>query len=139
MKKLLLFVFAVACTASNEEKLLDQSREIHDLVVEMGVRMKGKIDRIETSIPQVNEPVKSQLQDSLMALRQAFDYWQSTVIEVPGHSHDDHHHNHAPAPDITPEMMLDIQRDLKDQVEHLNIRAQKILDILEKDKYEPVK
>ncbi|MEM6814321.1 MAG: hypothetical protein AAF600_08000 [Bacteroidota bacterium] len=48
-----------------------------------------------------------------------------------GHDHAGHDHNHVQAADLTPKMMLDIQKDLRGRILKLNIRAQKILKTLE--------
>ena len=48
------------------------------------------------------------------------------------HDHAGHNHDHSPAADLTPEMVLDIQKDLRDRAVLLNVRAQKLLDTLDK-------
>ena len=99
-----------------------------------------KIKRIAAYVEELKDPLKSLLQDSVQVLTEDYAYWESTIIEVPGHEHEhhdhddvEHNHNHTSAPDLTPEMILEIQRDLRNRIVKLNIRAQKLLDALEKE------
>ncbi|MEM6734855.1 MAG: hypothetical protein AAF620_02180 [Bacteroidota bacterium] len=155
MKKLLLIVLITACASSQEEKLYDQSIETHDLAIKIGERVGEKIKQIEIHSQTLDEPLKTLLQDSLKILTGDYAFWKSTIVEVPGHEHDhheddhreddhrdhdhtehdhaEHEHNHTPAADLTPEMMLDIQKDLRGRILGLNIRVQKILEILEEN------
>ncbi len=132
-----LILLIVACTSKHDEKLHAQSVETHNLAIKIGEHVQEKIERIEAHAMTLDEPLKAMLKDSVETLSQDLAYWESTIVEVPGHEHDHHHHdhsghdhNHAPAPDITLEMVLDIQKELKNQIENLDMRTQKILDTL---------
>lgn len=144
MKRVLLIVLVVACTGSNDEKLQAQSVETHNLAISIGEHVSDKIQQIAIHVGRVEAPLKSHLQDSVEALILDYTNWESTIVEVPGNEHHEHNHagknhNHTPSPDLTPEMLLDIQKDLRDRIVKLNIRAQKILDILKKnEENEPV-
>ena len=135
MRGILLILLIYGCSPSNDEKLHTQSVETHDLAIKIGEHVEEKIQQIAHYAGNQEEPLKSLLQDSVKVLTQDFVYWQSTIVEVPGHEHDHHHHDHSStAPDLTPEMMLDIQKDLRDRVIKLNVRAQRLLNTLEKNK-----
>lgn len=144
MRRMLLMLLIYGCSPSHEKKLYTQSVETHDLAIKIGEHVEEKIKRIAQHTSNLEEPLKSLLQDSVKALTQDLTYWQSTMIEVPGHEHNrhdhhDHNHDHSTIPDLTPEMMLDVQKDLRDRVVKLNVRAQNLLNTLEKKKEnEPV-
>ena len=126
------------CSPSQDEQLDTQSVEIHDLAIKIGEHVEEKIKRIAQHASSLEEPTKSLLQDSVKVLTEDFAYWQSTIVEVPGHEHDHHdhhhhHHDHGTASDLTPKMMLDIQKDLRDRVVKLNVRVQRLLSTLEKN------
>ena len=73
------------------------------------------------------------LMDSVKVLNADLFYWRSNLIEVPGMEHEHHHghtHGYQPLAHLTPEMVLDIQKDLRNQIIQLNIRTQKLLDTL---------
>ena len=142
MKKLIIGLLIVSCTASNDEKLHQQSVETHDLAIKVGEHVHEKIQRIAAYAKNVDDTLKTMLEDSVESLQQDYDFWESTIVEVPGHEHDHHeghNHDHTPPSDLNPEMILEIQRDMRDQIVKLNIRSQRILDTLEKeDKNEPI-
>jgi len=138
-----LIALIVACTTTHDEKLHAQSVETHNLAIKIGEHVRAKIERIEAHAMTLGEPLRAMLKDSVETLSRDLAYWESTIVEVPGHEHDHHHHeghdhDHSPSSHLTPEMILDIQRDLRDRIVKLNIRAQKLLNTLEKDKHEPV-
>ncbi|WP_424964217.1 hypothetical protein [Ekhidna sp.] len=147
MRRLIVILFIVSCTASSEEKLHQQSVETHDLAIKIGEHVKEKIEQIYAQADQLEDPLKSLLKDSVRTLTRDYEYWKSTIMEVPGHEHEHHEHDHAghnhdhsPEADLTPEMVLEIQKDLRDRVVLLNIRAQKLLDTLrKKNEDEPIK
>ena len=142
MRILFLLCLIVACTSSHDDELLKQSAEIQKSALEMGEKVGEKIKRIEAYSGEAEDPLRSILMDSATVLHDDYLYWESTIVEVPGYSIDDHHdhegheghdhsHDHIPPPDVTPKMMLDIQEDLKDRIVKIDLRAQKILDTLE--------
>lgn len=135
IRNLILIAFVVSCTGSHDQKLHEQSIETHDLAIQIGKHVNEKIKRIAQYAHKMEEPIKSLLLDSVHSLDKDFAYWQSIIVEVPGHEHDHegHDHDHETPPDITPVMMLDIQKDLRNRIVKLNIRAQKLLNTLEKD------
>ena len=135
MKNLILALFVISCSSVNsgDEGEFDGSMEAHELAMEMSKQVKEKIENLELASGQ-NEPADTVLLDSVSALMESFEYWESTIVEVPGHEHHhdheghdhDHDHDHSPSPDVTPEQMLEIQKDLLDRITKLNDRAQSI-------------
>ncbi|MBV6644044.1 MAG: hypothetical protein KI790_01265 [Cyclobacteriaceae bacterium] len=85
MRKFLLIAGVVACTSSNDERLLTKSTDIHDLAIKTGKRVSEKIQTVATHTEQLDEPLKSLLRDSVMVLTKDYAYWESTIIEVGGH------------------------------------------------------
>lgn len=136
MKKLLLIFLLFACKSSSDEKMHTKSVETHNLAIKIGEHVSNKIEQIGIHAESLEEPIKSLLRDSALALNEDYLYWESTIVEVPGHEHDGHdhsEHDHTQIPDLTAEMVLDIQRDIRDRIVKLNIRAQKILETLNKE------
>lgn len=145
---LLLVIILFTCAPSHDEKVHYLSVQTHDLAIKIGEHVYEKIKRIDLYAEESEGPVQLLLQDSVKSLHKDYYEWESSIVEVPGHEHDhekhgDHaghnHHNHEPANSLTPEMILDIQREMRDRIVTLNIRAQKLLNTLEKkNKNEPV-
>ena len=67
--------------------------------------------------------------DSLDAIRADLDTWSSYVVEPPGAHEDedhDHSHDHAPAADVTPQQMVELQQALLDGIEALQLRLERL-------------
>lgn len=136
MRMAIVILLIVSCSTSNDEKLRLQSVETHNLAIKIGEHVSDKIDRIGLIAKSLDEPNKSVWQDSARVLSQDYLHWDSTIIEVPGNEHQElshSGHNHTQVPNLTPVMLLDIQKDLRDRIVKLNIRAQNILEILNKE------
>ena len=133
---------------SHENQLFDQSVEAHELALKTSREVTDKIERMNALLEDLPED-QSHLKDSLSLLKQDFIDWEKSVIEVPGHesdidgheghgheghNHEGHdHHDHSASPDLTMEMVLDIQQDLKDQIIQMNIRTKRLLENFEKE------
>ena len=141
MKKLsFLLIILFGCTSSQKEELLDKSMKIHEEALKISTQVKEKINQIESaSESQTDSLAIVALKDSVEVLSAGWDEWESTLVEVPGREHDHHHHDHdhdheghdhSPAPDLTPEMIFEIQEDLKMRIIALDTRAQNIIDSL---------
>lgn len=134
MKKLLLLLLIASCTTNHEDKLHDQSVKNHNQALKIGTQVQGKINRIDSLISSLTEEKSTiaVLIDSLTSIKEDYAYWESTIVEVPGHEHDHEHHNHHDhnhdqEPNLTPEMILAVQQDLKERIEKLNDRTQELL------------
>ncbi|MDE0471846.1 MAG: hypothetical protein OXH57_07885 [Ekhidna sp.] len=138
MRKLFFLLIFTACASSQNEKLNKQSIETHEAALKMGEQVNKKIAQITTAVEAVSDSI---LQDSLKSLKQDYADWESSIVEVPGYEHDhhnheghDHHENHGSSPDLTPEMVLEIQIELKRKAENLNIRAIKLSEMIKSEK-----
>ena len=139
MKKLLLLLVIVTfgCSNSREEELLEKSKEVHEAAMKIGKEIKDKIKQIDEQSEGLEEPTKSAIKDSVEALTSAWEVWESTIVEVPGHDDHDHHdhdhdhdHDHSQPDNLTPEMVLELQEDLQSRATSLNVRAENILKTL---------
>ncbi|MEM7297268.1 MAG: hypothetical protein AAF391_03265 [Bacteroidota bacterium] len=136
MKKLFAILLITACSTPHNEELYADSAEIHKVATKTGAEVGQKIKRMNSFLGALEE---SALKDSISTLKQDFIDWEKSIVEVPGlesdnHDHHDHNHSHdhdhAPPPDLTPEMMLDVQKSMRDQIDELNIRAENLLRTL---------
>ncbi len=134
----LIFIWIlIACSAPAENPLILESAEIHQSTMKISEGVVGKIKKMNTLLDDLEED-QSYLKDSLSVLKQDFIDWESNLIEVPGYEQDlhdheghDHDHDHSPPPDLTPEMMLRIQKDLNAQIEQIDRRSQSLLEEFE--------
>lgn len=148
MRKFLILTIVFACSShSHENELFDQSVEAHESALKTSREVTDGIKRMNALLEGLSED-QLYLKDSLAVLKQDFIDWEKSIIEVPGHESDidnheghdheghDHegheHHDHSAAPDLTMEMVLDIQKDLKDQIIQMNARTKRLLETFEK-------
>jgi hypothetical protein len=121
-----LSIAVVACSpgSANEKSVLQEAYQIHNEAVEKATILEEKI--------RAHSLQSDHAHDTLDALAAALEHWKSDLVEVPGfddhdHQHDhathDHNHDHpahhAPAKDLTPNQILAIQREFKDQIDSL--------------------
>ena len=137
MKKLfmLTLVFACSSTAHNEE-IIQQSIELHEAAMKTSQEVVNDIKAMEAMTDSLQEDTMW-LQDSLANVKEAFAVWEESIVEVPGHDDHDHHHHdheghdhdhdHSASPDLTDEMVLEIQQEMKDQIEKLNKRTKSLV------------
>lgn len=124
----------IGCTSAQDEKILEESREIHSQAIKLGKQADEKIAQLKGQLGSIDDSLKSVAKDSVISLKADLSLWEASIVEVPGDEHDHHHHghdhdhNHAPAPDLTPEMALEVQKELKARAEALDNRAQNVLD-----------
>ncbi len=137
MKKLFILTFVFACTSTaHDSEIIKQSIELHEAALKVS---QGVVDDIKT-MDALTDSLSDDtvvLKDSLVNIKQAFDAWEESIVEVPGHDDHDHHdhhghdhdhdHDHAPSPDLTDEMVLEIQQEMKDQIEKLSKRTKALL------------
>ena len=153
MKKFLILTIVLACSShAHEGPLFDQSVEAHEAALKTSREVTSKIKEMNTLLEGLSDDPLS-LKDSLAVLKQDFIDWEKSIIEVPGyesdiheghdheeHGHEghDHHehshegHDHSPAAELTMEMVLDIQKDLRDQIAKMNLRSEKLLESFKK-------
>ena len=141
MKKLILLTILIGCAGrSQENKVLEQSMTAHELALKTSKEVLGAISELERRKETLGDSLKSVLADSIQNLRADWSDWEASIVEVPGHDHahhdhdhhdhgdHDHNHDHSPSPDLTPEMVLEIQQELVAGINRLDQRAQQLLD-----------
>ncbi|MCU0341194.1 MAG: hypothetical protein MUE30_15045 [Spirosomaceae bacterium] len=69
----------------------------------------------------------------------AFHEWEENLVEVPGlpHEHHDHgdgghQHDHKPAPDLSPDQMLEVQKEIKANIEKIKADWDKAQEMVKK-------
>jgi len=148
---LLLSIALVASTLACGEKkntFLEEAGKIHNEAHEIGEGIEPQIESIDSltallNTQKVTSKDAAQLArvDSTVAalgsVKAAFEEWEDNIVGVPGmeHTHAEgeaHAHNHKPAPDVTSEQMLEIQREMKTNIEKIKADLQKAEEMLKK-------
>jgi ABC-type nickel/cobalt efflux system permease component RcnA len=141
----LSFLAVFACTESTKDPMLVEAAAVHNKAMEIEQSVIAKLDSLEQKRQQLTEkygPASDTTRmfvASVNELQSSLKTWSSNLIEVPGFEHHHHHHGHdhdhdhehshgAKTPEVTPEHMLNIQREFRDSIMALSIRAEELLN-----------
>ena len=129
----IVFAFFVSCHTTSEEDAhhLQQAADIHKAMMEIEKQFENQLDSLKSFSHHAVE-----IRDSLQVIEKDFELWEKNVVEVPGddsaeahdHGHDHGHEHHGEKEDlqVTPEQMVEIQKELKSNLEKLLLRLQSI-------------
>lgn len=127
----MVFAFFISCHTTNEEDAhhLQQAAEIHKAMMEIEEQFEAQLDSLKSFSHQAVE-----IRDSLQVIEKDFELWEKNVVEVPGddsgeahdHGHGHGHHGEKENLQVTPEQMVEIQKELKSNLEKLLLRLQSI-------------
>jgi ABC-type nickel/cobalt efflux system permease component RcnA len=116
--KLIFFVLIInagCSSASKPDPLLEEAFQVHNQYLQIAAEAEDMLKKLPTkdSFRLVTEP--------------RLEEWYDNIIEVPGfehehnhdhdHGHHHHHHNHHQQIEVSPEVMLGVQRELRDSVQ----------------------
>ncbi|WP_258101909.1 hypothetical protein [Marinoscillum pacificum] len=127
---ILLALIIVACSHSSDD-LLKEAAQVHNLSVKIGEHVAQKIQAIEEyAQTEADSLIRPQLLDSVIILNEQLSDWENELVEVPGNEHEghDHDHHHEVSMELTPQMILEIQREINQRIIALNVRSQRLLD-----------
>ncbi len=125
----IVFAFFVSCHGENKEDahFLRQAVEIHKAMMEIEAQFENQLDSLKSFSHHAVE-----IRDSLQVIEKDFELWEKNVVEVPGddsaeaHDHGHEHHHKKENLQVTPEQMVEIQKELKSNLEKLLLRLQSI-------------
>ena len=129
----IVFAFFVSCQGENKEDAhhLQQATDIHKAMMEIEKQFENQLDSLKSLSHHAVE-----IRDSLQVIEKDFELWEKNVVEVPGddseeardHGHDHGHEHHGEKENlqVTPEQMVEIQKELKSNLEKLLLRLQSI-------------
>ena len=153
MKHLLITAILLASLAACGDKKdakLDEAGKIHNEAHEIGENIESQIEGID-SLKTLLADKKKTLTDAATIARldstvavlggvaQAFADWEDNIVSVPGlvhkHAEGEAHeeHNHKATPDVTSEQMLEIQQEMKKNIEKIKAdltRAEEMMKAL---------
>jgi hypothetical protein len=152
MKNLFIFSIIISLLTScikKEDPNLKQAAALHNEASAIQATIEPQIEGIDSLITVLNDRKKiltdevtiSKIDSTVAALTAisiSFKDWESNLVEVPGmvHSHTEgaeHHHEHKPTPDMSPEQMLAVQKEIKANIIKIKedlAKAEEMLKIL---------
>ena len=143
------FVF-VACGPDKDPKM-EEAGKIHLASMEIEEALHEQIEGIDSLKVVLNDKKKS-LTDAaaiasidstvaqLDAVAKSFEEWEESLVEVPGlpHEHhhhegeEHHHHDHKPAPEVSGEQMIEIQKEIKTNIEKIKADLERVQERVKK-------
>ncbi len=133
---LLALALLSSCGGKNsaDEAALKEAGEIHLQASEIQETLEPQVDSLaalKTSLAALKTPAVAQAVADIDRVVSRFEEWESNVVEVPGvkHEHEHaegdsthhhHHHDHKPAPQVTASEMLDIQKEMRMNIEQIS-------------------
>ena len=102
-----------------EETLHEQVEGIDSLKIVLNDKKKTVTDA--AAIASIDSTVAA-----LDAVAKSFEEWEENLVEVPGLAHEhhhhegeEHHHDHKPAPDVSGDQMIEIQKEIKANIQKI--------------------
>ncbi len=136
---LVLLTAACGGGGSADEATLQAAGQLHLQASEVQERIEPLIDSLallKTQLTAKQTPEAQATVAEIDSVTKRFEEWEDTAVEVPGqehpHQHGEgehhHHHDHKPAPQVTASEMLDIQKELKANIEKIDRDVRATLD-----------
>jgi len=102
-----------------EEMLHEQVEGIDSLKIVLNDKKKTVTDA--ATVASIDSTVAA-----LDAVAKSFEEWEENLVEVPGLAHEhhhhegeEHHHDHKPAPDVSGDQMIEIQKEIKANIQKI--------------------
>ncbi len=115
----------VSCQGGGQDAQTEQAKQLQSELISLEKQFKEKL-------AQQRATADSAGLIALQDVETRFNAWHDQVAQIPGmehsHEHDhsdhdhsdhDHHHHHAPANPLTPQQLVEVQQELKKQIEAL--------------------
>ena len=127
---LLIGLAFTACSThlSNDNPLLIDANRIHleaEAIQEQVEPEIEKIDSLKNSLLARKTIAADSLVKELTRIKADFEKWEANFFAVPGFEHDHtdkhehHHHDHLPSPELPADKMLEVQREIKVNIERI--------------------
>lgn len=89
MKKYWFLLLLVSCGPSKEDTKLAEAASIHDEASETAHRASLVVSQLKSLEVRLDQPQS----DTLNAIADDLSEWYESLMEVPGHEHDEHNHD----------------------------------------------
>ncbi|RYU93328.1 hypothetical protein [Emticicia agri] len=135
MKKIWTFIAGLALVACSPKSPKDnptlvEANRIHieaEAIQEEIEPEIEKIDSLKNELLAKKNTKTDSLAYELTQLKTDFEEWEKNFFAVPGFEyehkteHEHHHHNHATAPELPADKMLEVQKEIRKNIEGIKI------------------
>lgn len=120
-------VCACSSQSSKDKAILVAANQIHlesEAIQEQIEPEIEKIDSLRNLLLARKTAKADSLAMNLMRLKADFENWEKNFFAVPGFEHKNeevhgHHHDHTPAPELPADKMLEVQEEIKSNIERI--------------------
>jgi hypothetical protein len=106
----ILMLLMISCSSKQDKSDYRHAAILHNAMMDRARLIERDLNVLH------HDSLTQDVRDSLDVIANLFRAWKEDVVEVPGndtHEHEDHSHGHAQtAPEVTPQQMLEIQKEL---------------------------
>jgi len=130
---LAFLLFSLQACGSRQQDPLEAAGEVHLQVLDAEQRFLSVMDSLQSRQKPVSASASSEQHRRIQKLQHRYANWKANLIEVPGLEHDHSHtgghsHDHASTdPQLTPEELLLVQRELLDTIRTLQRQAGRLV------------
>lgn len=135
---LLAWLTIVACSSKSpkDNPILVEANEIHLEAEAIQEQIEPEIEKIDSlkNLLMVRKTLKTDsLANNLTHLKADFEDWEKNFFAVPGFAHEHagehehHHHSHTYAPELPADKMLEVQKEIKANIERINAELNQAL------------
>ena len=116
----LVSMLLAGCESDQTDPQLEEAFQIHQEAITVNKTIQEQLRSVESSNPEMGY------------IRKRLLTWEENLVEVPGFAHEhehDHagHHHHGPKLKVTPEHMLNIQKEFLDSIQAIQRDVQMYL------------
>lgn len=140
MKKILILaagITVMACSSKTpkDNPVLVEANKVHLEAEAIQEKIEPEIEKIDSlkNLLAVRKTAKADsLANDLTTLKAGFEDWEKNFFAVPGfeHTHEEgheHHHDHTPAPELPADKMLEVQKEIKANIESIEARLNNLI------------
>lgn len=141
MKKLAYSIafYCLLLTACGDKKdpKIEEAGKIHLEAMEIEETLHEQVESIDSLKIVLNDKKKTVTDAAVVAsidstvaaldaVAKSFEEWEENLVEVPGLAHEhhhhegeEHHHDHKPAPKVSGDQMIEIQKEIKANIQKI--------------------
>ncbi|MFD2524020.1 hypothetical protein [Emticicia soli] len=141
MKKIRMLAAGIAVMACSsktpkDNPVLVEANQVHLEAEAIQEKIEPEIEKIDSlkNLLAVRKTAKADsLVNDLSKLNADFEDWEKNFFAVPGfeHTHEEghehHNHDHTPAPELPADKMLEVQKEIKANIESIEARLNNLL------------
>jgi hypothetical protein len=117
---ILMLLMTMSCSSKQDKSDYRHAAILHNAMMDRARLIERDLNALH------HDTLAKEVRDSFEVIANLLHAWKEDVVEVPGndmHEHEDHSHSHAQvALEVTPQQMLEIQKELDTRLSSIGKR-----------------